>query len=139
MQWYNALLNLEFLTTNFIEILKTMSLATIAGGLLLLILALMHGNNNKNTTIYAMSTIILAIYIAAYLVVASITILSLISYPATFMGALLKNFIINKYSLFLIPTFQEIILNIIVAFICCTIWFGFIAHLIIKYGESSDE
>lgn len=139
MQWYNALLNLEFLTTNFIEILKTMSLATIAGGLLLLILALMHGNNNKNTTIYAMSTIILAIYIAAYIVVASITILSLTSYPAAFMGALLKNFIINKYSLFLIPTFQEIILNIIVAFICCTIWFGFIAHLIIKYGESSDE
>ena len=139
MQWYNALLNLEFLTTNFIGILKTMSIATIAGGLLLLILALMHSNNKNNTTIYAMSTIILAIYIAAYLVVASITILSLISYPAAFMGALLKNFIINKYSLFLIPTFQEIILNIIVAFICCTIWFGFIAHLIIKYGESNDE
>lgn len=139
MQWYNALLNLEFLTTNFIEILKTMSLATIAGGLLLLILALMHSNNKNNTTIYAISTIILAIYIAAYLVVASITILSLISYPAAFMGALLKDFIINKYSLFLMPVFQEIILNFIIAFLCCTIWFGFIARLIIKYGESSDE
>lgn len=138
MQWYNALLNLEFLTTNFIGILKTMSLATIAGGLLLLILALMHGTK-KNTTLYAMSTVILAIYIAAYIVVASITILSLISYPAAFMGALLKNFIINKYSLFLMPVFQEIILNFIIAFLCCTIWFGFIARLIIKYGESSDE
>ena len=138
MQWYNALLNLEFLTTNFIGILKTMSLATIAGGLLLLILSLMHGTK-KNTTLYAMSTIILAIYIAAYIVVASITILSLISYPAAFMGALLKDFIINKYSLFLMPVFQEIILNFIIAFLCCTIWFGFIARLIIKYGESSDE
>lgn len=138
MQWYNALLNLEFLTTNFIGILKTMSLATIAGGLLLLILALMHGAK-KNTTLYAMSTVILAIYIAAYIVVASITILSLISYPAAFMGALLKDFIINKYSLFLMPVFQEIILNFIIAFLCCTIWFGFIARLIIKYGESSDE
>ena len=139
MQWYNALLNLEFLTTNFIEILKTTSLATIAGGIVLLILALMHINNKKNTTLYTISTIILVIYIAAYLVIASVTILSLISYPAAFMGALLKNFIINKYSLFLISTFQEIILNIIVAFICCAIWFGFIAHLIIKYGETSDE
>lgn len=136
MKWYNALLDLNYLTNDFIGFLKNVSFAACVGIIILLILALIYGSIKEKTVLHNVVTVILISYVVAYILLVAVLALSLISYPAAFMGALLKNFIINRYSLLFLTNFQEIILNFMVAFVCCFIWFGFIVSLISQYGKN---
>lgn len=139
MKWYNALLNLDFLTGDFVNILKELSFAACVGIIILAIIALIYGSLKEHTVLHNVFTVILISYIVAYIILLVVLALGLFSYPAAFMGTLLKNFIITKYSLLFLSTFQEIILNIIVAFICCLVWFGFLLSLIMQYGKNVPE
>ena len=136
MNWYDAFLDLDFLSGPYFDTIKNLSLVACIGLALLLLTALIYATFEKDSVMHFVFGAILITYAIVYVMAVVILVVGIVIYPPAIMSALLKNFIIIRCGLTQISTACNIILNIIVAFTSCFVWFGFITNLLYQYSNT---
>lgn len=136
MNWYDAFLDLDFLSGPYFNTIKNLSLAVCIGLALLLLTALIYATFEKDSVMHFVFGAILITYAIVYVMAVVILVVGIVIYPPAIMSALIKNFIIIRCSLTHISTLCDVLMNIIIAFTSCFVWFGFIANLIYQYDKN---
>lgn len=136
MKWYDAFLDLDFLSGPYFDTIKNLSLVVCVGLAILGLIALMYETFKQDSVLHVVFSVILISYTVIYVMAAVILVVGIVIYPPAIMSALLKNFIIIRCGLTQISTACNIILNIIIAFTSCFVWFGFITNLLYQYSNT---
>ena len=136
MKWYDAFLDLDFLSGPYFDAIKNLSLVVCVGLFVLGLIALMYETFKEDSVLHVVFGVILISYAVIYVMAVIILAVGIIIYPPAIMSAMLKNFIIIRCGLAQISTLCNIAINIIVAFTSCFVWFGFITNLLYQYSNT---
>ena len=136
MKWYDAFLDLDFLSGPYFDTIKNLSMVVCVGLAILGLIALMYETFKQDSVLHVVFGVILISYAVIYVMAAIILVVGIVIYPPAIMSALLKNFIIIRCGLTQISTACNITLNIIIAFTSCFVWFGFIANLLYNFDKN---